>query len=99
MSVSIDSLGTMAHRKHHSVGSDYRVGIQLGFETFEILFAVGAADLIPCLMIKEQYFGSMVVMDLLSKAYKAVQYRQRNPSLLKTGSGVVCDLYRHDTLL
>jgi len=66
--VAIDSLGAMTHRQHHSVGSDYRVGIQLGFETLEILFAVGAADLIPCLVIKEQYFGSMVVMDLLSKA-------------------------------
>jgi len=56
------------------------------------MFAVGAANLIPCLVIKEQNFGSMVVMDLLSKVQKAVQHRQGNSSLLKTGSGVVCYL-------
>jgi hypothetical protein len=90
--MTIDSFGAMADRQHHSAGSDNRVGVQLGFETFEILFAVGAADLIPCVVIKEQYFGSMVVMDLLSKTYKAIQHGQRNPSLLQAGSGVVCNL-------
>jgi len=66
--VAIDALGAMAYRQHYAARSNYCVGIQLGFETLEILLAVGAADLIPCLVIKEQYFGSMVVMDLLSKA-------------------------------
>jgi hypothetical protein len=90
--MTVDSLGAMADRQHHSVGSDNCVGIQLGFEAFKVMFAIGATNLIPCLVIKEKNFGSMMVMDLLSKGQKAVQHWHWNTSLLKAGSSVVCYL-------